>query len=143
MRSGLGTGSSSGLGTLAGLRLETGLDSTDGTLRAALFASDEEDTVLLGELCLWTLAGLTDDVLGDVSSENVFDLLGLETTTNDKTLRTVNGTNGTQLGEKELNDVLWLTVHTLANVDNVGKDGLFGAISGDLGRDHGELLLVT
>lgn len=132
-----------GLGTLAGLSLETALDGTDGTLGSTLFAGDEEDTVLLGELGLWTLAGLADDVFGDVSSENVFDLLGLETTTDDETLGTVDGANGTQLGEEELDDVLGLTVHTLANVDDIGKDGLFGAVSGDLGWDHGELLLVA
>ena len=39
--------------------------------------------------------------------------------------------------------MLWLTVHTLANVDNVGKDGLLGAVTGDLGWDHGELFLVA
>ena len=139
----LGTGSSSGLGTLAGLCLETGLDSTDGTLRTTFFAGDKENTVLLCEFGLWTLASLANDVLGDVSSKNVFDLLGLETTTDDETLGAVDGTNGTQLSEEELDDVLWLTVHTLANVDDVGKYGLFGTISGDLRRDHGELLLVA
>lgn len=80
----LGTcSSSSSLGTLSGLRLETGLDSADGTLGTALFAGDKKDTVLLGELCLGTLAGFADDVFGDISPKNVLDLLGLETTTDD------------------------------------------------------------
>lgn len=139
----LSTCGSPGLGTLAGLGLETALDGADGTLGTTLVASDEEDTVLLCELGFWTLASLADDVFGDVSSKDVLDLLGLETTTDDETLRTVDGTDGTQLGEEELDDMFGLTVHTFADVDDVGKDCLLGTVSCDLRRDHGELLLVA
>ena len=142
-RFGSSTSGSPGLGTLAGLRLETALDGADGTLGSTLFAGDEEDAVLLCELGFWTLASLADDVFGDVSSEDVLDLLGLETAADDETLGAVDGADGSQLGKEELDDVLGLTVHTLADVDDVGKDGLFGAVSGDLRRDHGELFLVA
>ena len=131
------------LGPLARLCLETTLDSADRSLRAALFACDEEDTVLLREQRLRTLASLADNVLGDVPSQHILNLLRLESPTNRESLRAVHGTDSSQLGEEVLNDVVGLSMHTLADVDNVGKKGLLGTIPRNLGRNHGELLLLA
>lgn len=38
--------------------------------------------------------------------------------------------------------MLGLPVHTTADIGNVGKDGLFGAFSGNLGRDDGVTALL-
>lgn len=75
-------------------------------------------------LCVGRTAGLAGDVFDDVSPQNVLDLLLLETTLDDKTARTVNGTAGTQFGKQELSDVLIGTLHPLANLGDVGEDGL-------------------
>lgn len=39
--------------------------------------------------------------------------------------------------------MVWLPVHPLANVRDVGKEGLLGALADDLGRDHGVLLAAA
>jgi hypothetical protein len=80
--------------------------------------------VLENVLCVGRTAGLAGDVFDNVSPENVLDLLLLETTLNNKTAGTVDGTAGTQFSEQELGDVLVGTLHPLANFSDVGEDGL-------------------
>ena len=58
----------------------------------------------------------------------------LELATNDQPARAVDGTGGTQLGEHELDGVLWLTMHTLANIGDVAEDGLLVSFSHELRR---------
>ena len=66
----------------------------------------------------------------------MLDLLLLEATLNDKTAGTVDGAGGTHFREHVLDNVLRLPVHTLADIGNVGEDGLLVAFTQDLrGRD--------
>lgn len=93
---------------LADLGRETSLDSRDGTPGTAGVAGNEVETVFsLVELGVGGSARFAGDVFYNVSSENVFDLLLLETTLDDQTTGSVDGTRGTQFGEQELGDVLF------------------------------------
>ena len=64
----------------------------------------------------------------------MLDLLLLEATLDDETTRAVDGTSSTHFGEHVLDDVLWLPVHTLADIGDVGEDGLLVAFTQDLRR---------
>lgn len=128
--------------SLSDLCRETSLDGLYRAPRSTAVASDEAETVLtLGEtvqqlayqkgqkytidiLCVWRTACLAGDVFDNVPPENVLDLLLLETTLDNETARTVDGTTGTQFGKQELGDVLVGTLHPLANLGDVGEDGL-------------------
>lgn len=70
----------------------------------------------------------------DVFPDDDFDLLLLETALDNKSPAAVDGTVGTQFGEKVLRHVLLGTLHTFADVGNVGKDGLPVAFTHALGR---------
>lgn len=72
--------------------------------------------------------------LTDVFSDNVLDLLLLETTLDDQPSASVNGTAGTQLGKKIGGKMLLGSLHTLRNIGDVGKDGFSVAFSHALGR---------
>jgi hypothetical protein len=88
-------------------------------------------------------ANTPHSVLTNVLAQNVLNLLLVETTTEDKTLGTVHGSLGTQLGIQEHEDVLGLTVETTANVDKVGKRSLLGTLTGNLGRNNGVPALLA
>jgi hypothetical protein len=123
--------------SLSNLCRETSLDGLYRTPGSAAVARDEAETVLtLGEVCVGGAARLASDVLDNVTPENVLNLLLLESTLDDEAARTVDGTAGTQFGEQELGDVLVGTLHPLANLGNVGEDGLLVAFTETLrGRD--------
>lgn len=122
------------------------------TSRSAAVASDEVETVLtLGEtgfklaltslpgvfqnlLGVWRTARLASDVFDNVPPENVLNLLLLETTLDDQSAITSHGTAGTQLSEQELCDVLLGTFHPLADLGDVGEDGLLVAFTETLRR---------
>lgn len=72
--------------------------------------------------------------LTNVSAQNVLNLLLLEATLDDKASATVDGTRGTQLSEQELGNVLIGTLHALADLGNVGEDGLLVTFTQTLGR---------
>lgn len=59
----------------------------------------------------------------DISSEDVLNLLLLETTLDDQTSSTVDTSAGTQFGEQELHNVVVRTLHTLADIGDVGENG--------------------
>ena len=72
----------------------------------------------------------------NVPTENVFDLLLLEATLDDKTTRTINGAGGTHFCEHVLDNMLRLPVHTFAYVGDIGEDRLLVSFTEDLrGRD--------
>ena len=54
----------------------------------------------------------------------MLNLLRLEHALDDKTARAVDRTGRTHFGKHELDDVLRLSVHTLADFGDVGEDGL-------------------
>ena len=85
-------------------------------------------------LGIWRTAGLACDVFDNVSPQNVLDLLLLETTLDDQSALTSHGTTGTQLGEQELCNVLLGTLHPLADLGDVGEDGLLVSFTETLGR---------
>lgn len=70
----------------------------------------------------------------DVSSENVLNLLLLETTLDNQTSATVHTAAGTQFGEQELHNVVVGTLHTLADVGDVGEDSTTVTFTQTLGR---------
>jgi hypothetical protein len=120
--------------SLADLGRETSLDGRDGSSRATVVASDEVQTVFsLIQLGVGRLAGLASDILDDVFSDHVLDLLLLEATLDDQSPATVDGTVGTQLSEEVSRHVLLSTLHALADVGNVGKNGLPVAFTHTLG----------
>lgn len=59
----------------------------------------------------------------DISSEDVLNLLLLETTLDNQTSSTVDTSAGTQFGEQELHNVVVRTLHTLADIGDVGENG--------------------
>ena len=63
-------------------------------------------------------------VITNITTEDVLDLLLLETTLDNKTSRSIDGTTGTQLSEQVLGDVLIGTLHALANLVDIGEDRL-------------------
>ena len=99
----------------------------------------------------------------------MLDLLLLEATLDDQTLGTVDRAGCTQFSKQELDDVLGLTMQAkrkskrkkekserlmpccsfffmlvpFGNVRDVGKDGLFVALTSDLRRHNGVLLLLA
>jgi hypothetical protein len=85
-------------------------------------------------LCVWGTAGLAGDVFDNVPPEDVLNLLLLETTLDDQTAGAVNGTASTQFGEQELGNVLVGTLHPLANLGDVGEDGLLVSFTETLRR---------
>jgi len=132
----------------------------------------ESETVFFCEDGVGGLADLAGDVLDDVASQHGLDLGGLEATLDNQPLATIHRAGGTQLREEELciekrkkkrkkrrlsvlkerkkkgsryysNDVVWLPVHPLAHLGEVGKERLLGALTNNLGRDHGVALPAT
>lgn len=73
-------------------------------------------------------------VLTDIPSQDILNLLLLETTLDDETSRTVNGARSTQFSKQELRDVLVGSLHTLANLGNVCENGLLVAFTQALRR---------
>ena len=69
--------------------------------------------------------------LTNISSQHVLNLLLLETTFDDESSSTVDGTSGTHFREHVGNDTFRWPTHAFTNVGYVGKDGLFVAISVD------------
>ena len=55
----------------------------------------------------------------DVATKYVFDLFLLEATFDNKTTGPIHRPSRTHFGEHELNDVLWLSVHSFADIGNV------------------------
>lgn len=59
----------------------------------------------------------------DISSEDVLNLLLLETTLDNQTPSAVDTSAGTQFGEQELHNVVIRTLHTLADIGDIGENG--------------------
>lgn len=72
--------------------------------------------------------------LTNIPSENVLDLLLLESTLDDQSSATIHGSTGTQLSEQELRNVLVRPLHPLTDVRNVGEDGLLVSFTEALWR---------
>ena len=136
------------------LRLETSLDSGNGTSRPAGLARHEENTVLLAEERVGRFAGLACHIFDytralecirephrqtrtDVTTKDVLDLLLLEATLDDQPTGAVHGTGGTHFCEHVLDNMLGLPVHPLADVGDVGKDRLLVPFSVDRGGRDG------
>ena len=73
----------------------------------------------------------------DIPTEDVLDLLLLEATLDDKTAGSIDGAGGTHFGEHVLDDMLWLPVHTFADIGDVGEDRLLVSLAQDLRRQIG------
>jgi hypothetical protein len=113
---------------------ETGLDGLHGVRRSASLAHFKQQSIFLLQLSLRAPACSADDVLGDIFSEHVFELFGLETTLNNQLVITTNGTSGTQLGQDESQDVIGFTIDTLAVVHEVDPSNSLGTDTTHLRR---------
>lgn len=82
---------------------------------------------------------MTGDILLDVATQHVLDLLGLETALDDQLLVTVHGATGTQLGQQEIEQMLGQAMQGFRNVHEVGEGGLLGAHAQHLRRSHHKL----
>lgn len=123
------------LPSLSDLGMESSSDRCHGSSRSARVAGDERQTVLsLAQLCVGRPARLARHILDNVLSQHVLQLLGLEATLDDQSRTAVDGTAGTQLGEQERRDVVLRPLHTLADLGDVGEDGLLVAFAHALGR---------
>ena len=96
------------LATPADLGLETAFDRVDRAARSTGLAGHEEDTILLRKQRVGRFTRLARDVLDDVASEDVLDLLLLEAALDDEAAGTVDAARCTHLGEEELDDVFGL-----------------------------------
>ncbi|KAL3960842.1 hypothetical protein ACCO45_005959 [Purpureocillium lilacinum] len=122
------------LSSLADLGRETSLDGRDTSSRSAVVASDEVETVLtLAELASWE-PRRWDRGRTDVFPDHVLNLFLLESALDDQSPAAVNGAVGAQLGKQVGGQVLLGTLHALADVGNVGKDGFPVAFAHALGR---------
>lgn len=78
-----------------------------------------------------------DARLTNIPPQHVLYLFWLEAALDDQPPRTVDTSSGTHLRKEELNDVFWRSVHTLADIRNVRKDGTANTFSEDLGWGNG------
>lgn len=72
----------------------------------------------------------------DIPSQNILDLFLLESTFDDQSTSTIDGTSRSHLCEQELDDVFRLPMHSLADVSDVCEDGFFVAFSVDGRRGY-------
>lgn len=86
---------------------------------------------------------MAGDVLLDVPTQHILDLLGLETALDDQLCVAVHRSARAQLGEQEVQQMLFLSVQHLADLCEVGERGLLGADTQHLRRSHHELGLAT
>ena len=70
--------------------------------------------------------------LTDVTSEHVFDLFLLEAAFDNKTTGPVHRPGCTHFSEHELDDMLWLSVHSFTDIGDVGEDRFLVSFSHDL-----------
>jgi len=100
----------------------------------------EEQPCFLVQDGVRTATGVTSHILLDIPSEHILNMLLLEPSLHDQLAATVNGTTGTQLSEKESQQVLGLTMQHLRNLGKVGERGLFSSHTDNLWGSHDELL---
>ncbi len=72
--------------------------------------------------------------LADISPQHILNLLLLESTLDDQTSATINGTARTQFSKQVGSDVLISSLHAFANLRNIGENGLLVAFTQTLGR---------
>jgi hypothetical protein len=73
----------------------------------------------------------------NVTPEHMLNLLLLEAAFDDKARRAIDRTGRTHFREHELNDVLWLPMHPLADVGDVRKNRLLVTLTRELRRRDG------
>jgi len=115
---------------LANLSRETVFDGRDGTTRSARVAGDKVETILsLVEFGIGRTASLARYVFHDISSQDILNLFLLETTLDDQSSASVDGSIGPQFGKEELNHMFIRPLHATANLVEIGKDGLLVAFT--------------
>ena len=78
-----------------------------------------------------------DARLTNIPPQHVLYLFWLEAALDDQPPRTVDTSSRTHLSKEKLNDVFWRSVHTLANIGDVCKDGTADTFSEDLRWSNG------
>ena len=73
----------------------------------------------------------------NVTTKDIFDLFLLEATFDNQTARSIYRPSRTHLGEHKLNDVLWLSVHSFADIWDIGEDRFLVSFSHDLWGSNG------
>lgn len=100
-----------------------------------------------GIACQYTVSDDCDADLSvrltNIPPQYILNLLRLESSLDYQPVTTIYRSYRSQLSKEILHDVVWLSMHPLANVDQIGKGSLLGSISSDLRRDNCVLLLVS
>lgn len=86
--------------------------------------------------------GFSNKIPTDVPSQDVLHTLLRIPSLDDQSLLSIHTSARSQFGKQKLHQMLWLPVHSPANLGQVGKHGLFRSFTGDLRRNQGEFLLV-
>ena len=73
----------------------------------------------------------------DVTTEDILDLLLLESAFDDQTARPIHRPGRTHFGEHELNNVLRLSVHSFTDIGDIGEDRFLVSFSHDLWGSDG------
>ena len=120
---------------LPDLRGETRLNRRHTPPTPTAVARDKIQPVLaFTQLRVRTPARLARDILDNIPSQHILDLLLLEAALNHKSFTPVDGTRCAELREQKLRDVLVVAVHALADLGDVGEDGFLVALAETLGR---------
>ena len=95
------------------LSFETSLDGSDWSWGTTGFTLHKVQSVILVQNSVWRFACFASYIIYNVMSKNVFNLLLLETTLDDKSLSSIYRSAGTQFSKQELNNVFWISVHSM------------------------------
>jgi len=99
----------------------------------ALVASEEVKPVVLGKSRFEALARSTSNVLLDVLTDKMLDVLSKVTTTDDKTLVSIERASGTKLSKHKGAEVVCCPVQLLADLSEIEPDSLL-TLTADSGR---------
>ena len=73
----------------------------------------------------------------DVTTKDIFNLFLLEATFDNQTARSIHRPSRTHFCKHKLNDVLWLPMHSFANIWDIGEDRFLVSFSHDLWGSNG------
>lgn len=118
------------------------LDGCDGSSGTALGTSEEEQTVFLAKGCVGFLAGLADDILADVVSHDVLNLLWLEAAANRQAVFGIKRAGGSKFGQGVGLEMLLLSSNGIGGLCKVRPHCLARSLSVDAGWRTADALVA-